>query len=101
MAELLCWNPAQRYGLNRKGDIAPGYDADIVLVDPNRSFVIGPQDALSTQGYSPMDGLELSATVRKTFLRGSLVYDRGEIVGRPQGQYMRRPTAPIDAAGTR
>ena len=40
MAELLSWKPAQRFGLKNKGDIAPGYDADIVLVDPHESFVV-------------------------------------------------------------
>lgn len=32
VAELTCWNPATRFGLLRKGDIAPGFDADLVLV---------------------------------------------------------------------
>ena len=38
MAELLSWNPARRFGLLSKGDIAPGFDADIVLVDPHESL---------------------------------------------------------------
>ena len=45
MAELLSWNPAQRFGLLSKGDIAPGYDADIVLVDPNSKFVVRAADS--------------------------------------------------------
>ena len=40
MAELLSWKPAQRFGLSSKGDIAPGYDADIAIVDPHESFVV-------------------------------------------------------------
>ena len=40
MAELLSWNPARRFGLLNKGDIAPGFDADIVLVDPNETFTV-------------------------------------------------------------
>lgn len=92
MAELLSWNPAQRYGLNTKGDIAPGFDADIVLVDPAASFVIGTERTQSAQGYSPLDGIELSATVKKTYLRGQLIYADGHIVGQPQGQYVHRPS---------
>jgi Amidohydrolase family len=38
MAKLLSWNPSQRFGLLEKGDIAIGYDADLVLVDPNETF---------------------------------------------------------------
>lgn len=91
MAELLCWNPAQRYGLLDKGDIAPGYDADIVLFDPDKSFVVGPESSLSGQGYSPMDGMELTGKVTSTFVRGNLVYRNGEIVGKPVGQYLKRP----------
>src|SRR5690606_27042652 len=45
MAELTSWNPAQRYGLKSKGDLAPGYDADIVLFDPTRSFVVDSGDS--------------------------------------------------------
>jgi allantoinase len=41
VAELTAWNPAQRYGLAAKGDIAEGFDADIALVDPDRSWVVG------------------------------------------------------------
>jgi dihydroorotase-like cyclic amidohydrolase len=40
MAKLLSWNPSRRFGLLEKGDIAIGYDADLVLVDPNESFVV-------------------------------------------------------------
>jgi N-acyl-D-aspartate/D-glutamate deacylase len=40
MAELVSWKPAQRFGLLSKGDIAPGYDTDIAIVDPHESFVV-------------------------------------------------------------
>jgi allantoinase len=91
MAELLSWNPAQRFGLRGKGDIAPGYDADIVIIDPHASFVVHATDSPSHQGYSPFEGMELSGKVRSTFLRGGLVYDGGNIMGPPQGKYLRRP----------
>jgi allantoinase len=45
MAELLSFKPAQRFGLLSKGDIAPGYDADIALVDPHESFVVRAADS--------------------------------------------------------
>jgi allantoinase len=91
MAELTSWNPAQRFGLLRKGDVAPGYDADLVLVDPDQAFMVRAQESESTQGYTPFEGLELSATVISTFLRGGLIYDRGHIVGPPRGRYLSRP----------
>ena len=93
MARVLCWNPAHRYGLNHKGDIAEGFDGDVVLVDPNRTWTIHAKESPSTQGYTPFEGLELSAHVDATFLRGHLIYENGQILGKPSGQYLHRPTA--------
>ena len=62
-----------------------------VLVDPNDSHVIRAADSESQQGYTPFEGIELSAKVRQTLLRGELVYDDGKIVGPARGQYLRRP----------
>ncbi len=93
MARVTSWNPAQRYGLNHKGDIAEGFDADIALVDPARSWTIAAKNSPSTQGYTPFEGLEMSARVDATFLRGHLIFEDGQIVGKPRGQYLHRPTA--------
>ena len=92
MAELLSWNPAQRYGLYNKGDIAVGLDADLVLVDPHESFIVRASESESAQGYTPFEGQELNGRVKSTFLRGQLVYHNGNIVGPARGQYLRRPT---------
>ncbi len=93
MARLTSYNPARRYGLNSKGDIAEGLDADLALVDPRETWTIRAQDSASTQGYTPFEGIELSARVKATYLRGSLVYDGSKVVGKPRGRYLRRPTA--------
>ncbi|HNP62502.1 MAG TPA: dihydroorotase family protein [Woeseiaceae bacterium] len=91
IAELVCWNPSRRYGLLSKGDIAPGFDADVVLVDPEMSFVVSAQESESSQGYTPLEGQELKGKVEQTFLRGALIYDNGEIKGKPDGKYLSRP----------
>jgi allantoinase len=96
MAELLSWNPAQRFGLLNKGDIAPGYDADLVLVDPDATFVVRAAQSESHQGYTPFEGIELSGRVKSTFLRGLLIYDDGKILGPARGQYLRRPGGTVD-----
>ncbi|MBI3368413.1 MAG: dihydroorotase family protein [Burkholderiales bacterium] len=93
MARVTSWNPAQRYGLNRKGDIAIGFDADIALVDPAHTWTIAAKDSPSTQGYTPFEGVELSARVDATFLRGMKIYEDGQVLGAPRGQYLHRPTA--------
>ncbi len=93
MAALTGLNPARRFGLNSKGDIAEGLDADIVLVDPTESWTIRAQDSESTQGYTPFEGIELSARVKATFLRGELICENGNVVGKPRGRYLHRPTS--------
>lgn len=98
IAALLSRNPAARYGLHRKGDIAPGYDADLVLFDPAARFTVRAADSPSGQGYTPFEGLELVGRVNETWLRGERVYDRGKIVGLPRGLYLPRPYG--DAVGS-
>lgn len=93
MARVTSWNPAQRYGLNRKGDIAEGFDADIALVDPAKSWTIAAKNSPSTQGYTPFEGLEMSARVEATFLRGQLICQDGQVLGKARGEYLFRPTA--------
>jgi len=91
IAQLVSWNPAKRYGLRSKGDIAIGYDADIVLYDPNDSFVVRAAESESAQGYTPFEGMELGGKVKSTFLRGNLVYENGSVVGEAKGKYLKRP----------
>ncbi len=94
MAELVCQKPAERYGLPNKGDIAPGYDADIVLLDPDETFVVRAAESESLQGYTPFEGMELTGRVKSTLLRGRLIYDDGNIVGPATGRYLSRPVQP-------
>jgi len=93
IAALTSGNPAKRFGLNSKGDIAPGLDADLVLVDPKETWTVRAKDSESTQGYTPFEAIELSARVKATFLRGALVCENGNVVGTPRGRYLHRPTA--------
>ncbi|MFC9078904.1 dihydroorotase family protein [Streptomyces sp. NPDC002387] len=92
VAELTAWTPAQRFGLATKGAIAEGYDADLVLVDPARSWTVDAADSESAQEYTPLQGLEIGARVESTFLRGRQVYTDGKVIGDPEGRYLSRPT---------
>ena len=93
MAQLVCKNPAERYGLLNKGDVEVGYDADIVLLDPLESFTVRAAESESSQGYTPFEGMALTGRVKSTYLRGDLVYDGGSVVGAARGNYLSRPTA--------
>lgn len=90
IAELVAKNPADRFGLDRKGDLAVGLDADFCLVDDDVSYVVRADDSFSTQEYTPFEGFELTARVTDTFLRGAPVLTGGEIVGEPRGEFVRR-----------
>jgi len=92
MAALTAWNPARRYGLLAKGDVAPGFDADLALLDPDRAFTVSAADSPSSQGYTPFEGQRLTGQVTATFLRGELAWEDGRTVGPPRGRYLRRPT---------
>ncbi len=92
MAQLLSKNPATRYGLHNKGDIAPGYDADLVLLDPEERFVVRASESESAQGYTPFEGQEMTGRVRNTLLRGEWIYRDGKVVGPARGHYLHRPT---------
>ena len=71
--------------------IAVGLDADIVLVDPNDTWTIHAAESESQQGYTPFEGIEMTANVKQTYLRGKLVFDNGDVIGEPSGQYISRP----------
>jgi allantoinase len=91
MAKLTSYNPARRFALTSKGDIAPGLDADLALLDPSETWTVRAADSESTQGYTPFEGMELNGRVKTTFVRGQRVFDGGRIVGKPIGKYLRRP----------
>ena len=91
MARLTSWNPARRFGLNAKGDIDVGLDADLAIVDPAETWTIHAEESESAQGYSPFEGMELGARVKTTVLRGQVIYDGGKVIGKPAGEYLFRP----------
>jgi allantoinase len=91
IAELIGRNPAERFGLHTKGDIAEGYDADLVLLDPHETYTVRADDSASTQGYTPFEGMELRGRVEHVWLRGQRILASGEVVGDPRGRYIARP----------
>ncbi|MDQ7024653.1 MAG: dihydroorotase family protein [Anaerolineae bacterium] len=90
VAELVSWNAAQRFGLSNKGDIAEGFDADLVLLDPDENWTIRAEESFSTQGYTPFEGIDVTGRVKTTFVRGNRIFDNGEIVGAMIGEYQSR-----------
>lgn len=92
IAEITSWNPAQRFGLGTKGAIEVGLDADIAIVDDGTTWTIRAEDSESAQEYTPFEGMELTAKVTDTFLRGVQVLTDGVVTGEATGSYLSRPT---------
>jgi len=94
VVELVSTNPAQAYGLApRKGAIAIGADADLAVVDMERSYPVTTERLLSAQDHTPFEGMELVGWPVRTLLRGRTVFAEGETVGEPTGGYLKRPLA--------
>ncbi|HEY8533125.1 MAG TPA: dihydroorotase family protein [Micromonospora sp.] len=94
IAELTAKNPAQRFGLNSKGAIKVGLDADIALVDVNHTWTVRAADSESAQEYTPFEGFEMTAKVTDTFLRGVQIMTDGVVsTAAPTGRYISRPSA--------
>jgi dihydropyrimidinase len=97
LVEVLSTAPATLHGLYpRKGTIAVGSDADIVVLDPNKSGTITQQTLHSKAGYEPCEGMSYTGWPVLTIARGEIVARDGECVAQPgRGTLLRRapPTA--------
>jgi allantoinase len=93
LAEWLCSGPARLAGLERKGRIAVGYDADFVIWNPDGKFSVDPAKLHQRNKITPYAGRELLGVVETTFLRGRKIFDRGELSHSPLGQILRRGSA--------
>lgn len=98
LSQLAKWTstiPAKFAGLsNRKGQIAAGYDADLVVWDPEQRFVVREQALFFKHRVSPYLGMDLCGVVHQTFLRGLEVFDGTQHPAGPTGQMLLGRDAP-------
>src|SRR5271170_5490339 len=92
--ELVATAPANLFGLYpRKGTIAVGSDADLVIFDPNEEQIISAKTHHMRVDYSMFEGIQIKGAPKTVFSRGRAVIDAGKFVGRPgSGQFLRRQT---------
>jgi dihydropyrimidinase len=90
--EVVSTAPAKLFGLfPRKGTIAVGSDADIVVFDANEQQVISAKTHHMRVDYSMFEGIQITGVPKTVLSRGETVIDSGKFVGRPgQGQFLRR-----------
>jgi allantoinase len=87
LAEWMAAAPARLAGLQgRKGAIATGHDADLVIFDPDREITVDASRLYHRHAVTPYDGARLRGLVLTTMLRGEIVFDNGECVGVPAGR---------------
>jgi dihydropyrimidinase len=91
LVDLLATTPARRFGLERKGAIEPGRDADLVLFDPSASRIVRQADLHHTSDFTPYEGLPVQGAVRSVLVRGRHVIRDGRAVGdRGYGRFVER-----------
>jgi dihydropyrimidinase len=85
------WGPARIFGLDRKGALAPGFDADVVVFDPEVARTISAETHVMNVDYDPFEGWEVRGAPRTVLSRGATVYENGEVVSSPgQGRFVKR-----------
>ena len=96
LSRILSENAAKLYGLYpKKGALAIGSDADIVVLDPEKDAVLGVDRMRSRADYSLWEGRQVKGIPVKTFLRGQLVMEDGEIVAeQPSGRFVEQVVRP-------
>src|SRR5437667_8586283 len=92
--QLVAIAPAKLFGLYpRKGTIAVGSDADLVIFDPNHEEIISAKTHHMRVDYSMFEGIKIKGAPKTVFSRGRTVIESGKFVGRPgAGQFLRRQT---------
>lgn len=91
MCRVLSENPAKLYGMYpKKGIIAPGSDADIVVLNPNVTDVITAKNQIQNTNYTPYEGMPISSRIEDVFLRGHHVIEHSQITQEKMGIFIKR-----------
>ncbi|HTR65821.1 MAG TPA: dihydropyrimidinase [Terriglobales bacterium] len=90
--EITSTTPARIFGMYpKKGALAAGSDADVVVWDPNAEHLISAKTHHMRVDYSMFEGFRVKGNARQVFSRGELIVDKGKFLGKPgRGHYLRR-----------
>lgn len=90
LSRWMSYEPARLAGLDRKGRIAPGCDADLVIFEAEAEWTVDPARLRQRHPITPYAGRTVRGVVRQTFVRGRCVYENGRCEERPEGRWVRR-----------
>jgi dihydroorotase len=77
LIEKMCHNPAVLFNIEKRGFIREGYFADLVLIDPDSSWIVSKDNIAYKCGWSPFEGIQFSSKVTHCFVNGHLAYENG------------------------
>ncbi|GAC1423632.1 MAG: dihydroorotase [Ktedonobacteraceae bacterium] len=90
IAQVTSYNIARIFDFPQKGGLVVGKDADIVVVDPTKTWTVQKTDLFTKNQWSAYEGVSFVGRPIATFLRGMMVYQDGIILGQPQGRRVER-----------
>jgi len=80
VVEKMCHAPADLFNIDKRGYIREGYYADMVIIDPNKKWIVSPENIFYKCGWSPFEGFAFSNKIEKTFINGNLGYNNGVVL---------------------
>ena len=100
IVDLVSTAPARNFGLYpQKGAIGVGADADLVILDPELEQSVTTEMLLSAQDHTPFEGMPLRGWPTHTIRGGRIMFAGGEVVGEPDGRFLKRPIGLHAAVG--
>jgi dihydropyrimidinase len=93
--DICCTTPARLFGLERKGAVAVGYDADLVIFDPDSQVKLSTETLHENVDWTPYHGVEVTGWPLVTLSRGKIIVENGEFRGRAGwGRFVKRALNP-------
>lgn len=87
--DKMAHEPAELFHIDRRGYIRPDYYADLVLIDPQKTWTVSPENILSKCGWSPFEGYTFHHAIDTTFVNGQIVYQEGKVNDAIRGMEVR------------
>ena len=89
VVDKMAHKPAELFHIDRRGYIRPGYYADLVLIDPNKTWIVSKENILTKCGWSPFEGYTFHHAVDTTWVNGEVVWQDGQIRNEVHGKELK------------